>query len=328
MFIDEVTVKLKAGNGGDGCASFRREKFIPKGGPNGGDGGKGGDVILVCDSNLNDLTPYRYKPNWQASAGQAGMSAQKFGANGKNIYLKMPPGTIVIDSLTNRKVLELTKEGDQFTLLKGGKGGLGNIHFKTSTNQAPRKFTKGEIVEEKVFQLVLKVIAEVGLVGYPNAGKSSFINLITKAHPKVAPYPFTTKIPSVGVIEYPDVYKRMTIADIPGLIEGASQNKGLGHRFLRHIERCHLLLIFLDMAAVDGRTPLNDYNSLLTELYNYSESLIQKQKIIVANKMDLPGAQKNLRLLKKHISSPILTISCKTKEGIDELLFYLLNNKS
>lgn len=325
MFVDEKIVTLKAGNGGDGCASFRREKFIPKGGPNGGDGGRGGHIILECDTNVSDLTAYHFKSNWNARSGEAGKGNQKHGANGESCILKVPAGTIVYDLETDHIVAELTEHKQQVILIKGGKGGLGNVHFKSSTNRAPREFTEGEKVEPKEFKLVLKVIADIGLVGYPNAGKSSLTDLITKAHPKTAPYPFTTKSPIIGIIEYPESYKRLRLADIPGLIEGASQNRGLGHRFLRHIERCRLLLIILDMAGYDARDPLDDFKNLKNELKLYDPQLLDKHFIVAANKIDLPEAQENLkRFKKKYKTTEIFPISCLTQEGINPLKEHLL----
>jgi len=324
MFFDEQIIKLKAGNGGDGCLSFRREKYIPKGGPDGGNGGNGGSIIIECDANVSDLTTFHFKPNWEAKPGRPGSGRNKHGANGKDCLLKMPPGTIISDPETGRKVAELLEPGQKIVLIKGGKGGLGNATFKSSTNQAPRKTTPGEIVAQQEFKLVLKTIANVGLVGYPNAGKSSLINIVTKAHPKIGAYPFTTKMPNVGVIEYPELYERITLADIPGLIEGASHNRGLGHRFLRHIERCSLLLVLIDMAGYEGRDPLEDYKNLLNELELYDKKLLEKPQIVVANKMDLPDAEENLKRFKKKHAMPIHAISCKTKEGIDELKIFLL----
>lgn len=326
MFIDEKIVTLKAGNGGDGCASFRREKFIPKGGPNGGDGGKGGDIILECDTNLSDLTPYHFKSNWSARNAQAGMGNQKHGADGEDCILKLPAGTIVYDVETGRQVAELTEHGQRITLIEGGKGGLGNVHFKSSTNRSPREFTQGVEVPEQKYKFVLKVIADVGLVGYPNAGKSSLTDLITKAHPKTAPYPFTTKSPIIGVIEYPETYERLRLADIPGLIEGASQNRGLGHFFLRHIERSQLLLFIIDMAGVDTRDPLKDYESLRNELTFYDPSLVEKNFIVAANKMDLPEAKVNLKRFEKKYKTKVFPISCLTGEGIEELKENLLKS--
>ena len=324
MFIDEKIVRLKAGNGGDGCLSFRREKFIPKGGPNGGDGGKGGDIILECDTNLTDLTPYHFKPNWAAKNGQPGKGNNKHGSDGDDCTLKMPAGTIIYSLETGRQLLELTEHGQRVMLIQGGKGGLGNVHFKSSTNQAPRKITKGIEVPEQEVKLVLKVIADIGLVGYPNAGKSSLMNTITKAHPKMAPYPFTTTDPNIGIIEYEDQFKRLRLADIPGLIEGSSQNKGLGHRFLRHIERCNILLFIIDMAGVDTRNPSDDFDNLRKELALYDKSLLDKKFIVAANKMDLPDAQDNIKEFKKRHNLDLFPISCSSKEGIDHLKSILL----
>ncbi len=324
MFVDEKIVTLKAGNGGDGCASFRREKFIPKGGPNGGDGGRGGHIILECDTNISDLTAYHFKSNWNAKNGEAGMGNQKHGSDGASCVLKLPAGTVVYDVDTGEIVTELTENGQRVVLIKGGKGGLGNVHFKSATNRAPRDFTPGVQVDAQEFKFVLKVIADIGLVGYPNAGKSSLTDLITKAHPKTGAYPFTTKSPIIGIIEYPEVYKRLRLADIPGLIEGASQNRGLGHRFLKHIERCRLLLIIIDMAGYDNRDPLKDYESLRNELGLYDPMLLEKEFIVAANKMDLPEAKDNLKRFKKKYKIKVFPISCLSEEGIDELKKSLL----
>lgn len=320
MFVDEVVVDLKAGKGGDGCASFRREKYIPKGGPDGGDGGKGGDVILLCDANQGDLTPYYFKNHWEAKNGNGGSGRQQSGAAGKDVILKMPPGTIVYDTLTGRIVAELLHDTERVLLLKGGKGGIGNVHFKSSIHQAPREFTYGEPGEMGSYRLELKTIADIGLVGFPNAGKSSLVNAITQAKRKTAPYPFTTLNPSVGVIEYPKVYGRLTLADIPGLIRGASENRGLGHRFLRHIERCSVLTFILDMAGVDGRNPLEDYAALQEELKLYNPALLEKRQLIAANKMDEEVAIENLKAFqKKHPNIQIVPISCLLGEGLEEL---------
>jgi len=316
MFVDEVNVTLKAGDGGRGCASFRREKYIPYGGPNGGDGGDGGDVILVCDENVNDLTAYRFKKNHNAKNGEPGLGSDKNGHRGADRYMTVPPGTIVFGADNNKVVTELTCHEQRILLLKGGKGGWGNIHFKSSTNRAPRRADPGKLGEEGAFKLVLKTIADVGLVGFPNAGKSSLTCLLTHAHPKTASYPFTTLNPNVGVIDYEDTYDRLLLADIPGIIEGASENKGLGHRFLRHIERCRLLVIILDMAGHDGRDPHDDYQHLIEELRDYDPALLEKKMILVANKMDEPAAEDNLKhFIKKH-SGSIMPISCMTETGI------------
>jgi len=328
MFVDEAVVVIKAGDGGNGCASFRRLKYEPRGGPNGGNGGKGGDVVLSCDANIGDLRAYYFKPNWRAKNGEPGRGKEQHGHGGADLELKVPPGIQVISELTGNMVAELTKHGDRVVLLKGGSGGLGNLTFKSSVNQAPRKFTEGTLGEEGRFQFVLKTIADVGLVGFPNAGKSSLIDLVTEAHPKTAAYPFTTLHPVVGVIEYPDIYERLFMADIPGLVEGAHENKGLGHRFLRHIERCKMLLIVLDMAGVDGRHPWDDYENLLEELRLYKTDLAKKPFLVAANKMDEEEAAENLRRFRKKFSVPVLPISCLTEKGIEDLIKALLQKMS
>ena len=319
MFIDETVVILRAGNGGDGCISFRREKYLPKGGPNGGDGGKGGDVLLLCDVNVGDLIEYKYRPNWSAKNGEPGRGSDQHGRNGTDCILRVPPGTVVYNKENGRFVTELTKNEQQICLLKGGRGGFGNAHFKSSTNQAPRKATPGKRGEEEIFIFELKTIADIGLVGFPNAGKSSLLNLITHAHPKTAAYPFTTLHVNVGILEYPQYHDRLIIADIPGLIQGASKNKGLGHRFLRHIERCKLLVFLLDMAGVDGRDPLQDYEELLEELRLYNPMLLEKPRVIIGNKMDLPEASENRNRLEKKEFPCQFFLSCLTEEGVSTL---------
>ncbi|MDR0535267.1 MAG: GTPase ObgE [Puniceicoccales bacterium] len=320
MFIDETKVFLKAGKGGDGCLSFRREKFLPKGGPDGGNGGRGGDVVLLCDENENELSRYRFQPHWKAENGRPGEGRNKQGASGDDCVLRLPPGTQLVNAETGELVAEVTRPGEQVVLLKGGKGGLGNDAFKTSVNQAPRKTTPGRPGEEGIFHLVLKTIADAGLVGFPNAGKSSLAGCLTNARPKAAAYPFTTLHVNVGVIDYPDTGERFFLADIPGLIEGAHENRGLGHEFLRHIERCRLLLFVLDMAGTDGRSPASDYSTLVSELEHYSPVLAAKSRLVVANKMDDPAAAKFLAAFKrKHRGVPVLPISCHARTGLSEL---------
>jgi GTP-binding protein len=326
MFVDEVEVFLKAGDGGKGCRSFRREKFIPKGGPDGGDGGKGGDIILECSPHVNDLRDYRYKPHARAQNGQPGRGSDCYGRHGADCILKMPPGTVVLNVYTQRVVTEVLSIGQRIVLLKGGKGGLGNIHFKSSTNQAPIQTTPGKPGEEGRFKLVLKTIADLGLIGFPNAGKSSLIGQLTKAQPKVASYPFTTLHPSVGVLTETGG-RHLCLADIPGLIEGASQDKGLGYRFLRHIERCQGLLFVIDMAGVDARKPWSDYKKLCQELKNYGEHLVKKPRFVIANKMDLSEAIENLNVFKSKIQDvPVLPISCYDGSGLKELRAYLFTH--
>lgn len=324
MFVDEVVIKVRAGDGGNGCASFRREKFIPFGGPSGGDGGLGGDVVLVGCHDINNLIDYKYKPHWDAGRGENGRSKDQYGHNGHPALLKVPLGTVVTNEETGETLGEVTQEGQRLVLCKGGTGGWGNLHFKTSTNRAPRRANPGLPGEHGVFRLVLKSIADIGLVGYPNAGKSSLTNHITNARPKMAPYPFTTLQPQVGVIEFPDRYERITLADVPGLIEGAHENRGLGHRFLRHIERCSLLLLIIDMAGVDNRDPGDDYKHLLAELKLYDPALLKKPRLVAANKMDLPVAAANLRRFRRKHKVDVLEISCLDETGLTELRLELL----
>jgi len=319
MFIDEVKVHLRAGEGGSGCLSFRREKFIPKGGPDGGNGGKGGDVVVLCDNNVGDLEAYRWNPHRFAQNGQPGMGRLRAGFDGEPLILRVPPGTQVMDAETGRLVAEVTEPGEQVLLLQGGKGGIGNSAFKNSVNQAPRMTTPGKPGETGSFRLSLKTIADLGLVGFPNAGKSSLTRSLTSARPKTAPYPFTTLHVNVGVIEYPDRHGRIFLADIPGLIEGAHENRGLGHRFLKHIERCTLLIFLLDMAGSENRKPWSDYAVLDRELRMYSKVLAGKPRLVVANKMDLPASVALLEQFSARHRVPIAPISCMSGIGLPEL---------
>ena len=327
MFIDEITIKARAGDGGRGCVSFRREKFEPWGGPNGGDGGKGGDVILRGDDDQNNLVDFKFKPNWTAERGGHGLGKDCNGREGRPAVLRVPLGTVVTSLATGQVVTEILEDGEEFVLCKGGKGGFGNTRFKSSTNRAPRQSGPGEPGEHGEFRLELKTIADVGLVGFPNAGKSSLTNLITNARPKTAPYPFTTLHPQIGIIEYPADYDRLVLADVPGLIAGASENKGLGHRFLRHIERCTVLLLILDMAGTDARDPRDDYRHLLRELELYNPALLAKPRLIAANKMDVPEAAVHLKKFKaRHKGLALLPISCLNQTGIAELKKELLKS--
>jgi len=319
MFIDEAKVILKSGAGGHGCVSFRREKFIPKGGPDGGNGGKGGDVVLLCDRNEGDLQAYRWQPHRSARNGTPGMGRQCAGPDGEDLILRVPPGTQVVDDVSGRLLAELTEHNERVVILAGGKGGMGNMNFKSSVNQAPRRTTPGYPGESGTYRLVLKTIADIGLVGYPNAGKSTLTNAFTAARPKMAPYPFTTLHVNVGVIEYPETFGRIFMADIPGLIEGAHENRGLGHQFLRHIERCTLLVFILDMAGSENRNPWDDFRILERELALYSPILARKPRLVVANKMDLPEAAANLAKFCEKVPVLVVPISCYSLEGFENL---------
>lgn len=386
MFIDEIKVYARAGHGGKGAVAFHREAFVPKGGPSGGNGGRGGSVILQADHDLNNLIGQYYVPRLIAQVGEAGMGKGMDGHAGKDLIVKVPCGTLVwkldtapiepvepdpkskpaeedaseeeespskiafkvatgsrsvirqaggeraleIDLGADEKksggqdaskgelLADLTQHGQQFVLCKGGRGGLGNRNFATARRQAPRFAQPGEPGDEGNFLLELRLLAEVGLVGYPNAGKSTLLAAISKARPKIAPYPFTTLHPQIGIVEYAEDWHRLTVCDIPGLIEGAHQNVGLGHEFLRHIQRCRILVLLLDMAGTDGRNPWDDYKQLLTELEMYDPALVKKPIYVVANKMDEPAAEENLKKFKRRIRKvPVLPIAAAFDEGID-----------
>lgn len=378
MFIDEIKIYARAGHGGRGCVAFHREKFIPKGGPSGGNGGRGASVILQADHDLNNLIAQYFNPRLMAADGGHGLGKGCDGAAGKDLVIKVPCGTMVwqlestgsqfstqtgdedaeteavpssfsgrpiVKAAANARAVEidlskdtaadhagrkpvpkgelvadLTTDGQQFVLCQGGRGGLGNRNFATARRQTPRFAQPGEPGEEGEFRLELRLMAEVGLVGYPNAGKSTLLTAISRARPKIAPYPFTTLHPQIGILEYPD-FHRITVCDVPGLIEGAHRNVGLGHAFLRHIERCIILVLLVDMAGTDGRTPWDDHAQLIQELALYDEALAAKPRLIVANKMDEPAAAANLKKFKRHVpKTPVLPISAAFGEGMDKFL--------
>ena len=378
MFVDEIKVYARAGHGGKGAIAFIREAYRPKGGPSGGNGGRGGDVILEASHDLNNLINQYYRPRLVAEDGHHGMGKGMDGAAGKDLVIKVPCGTVVwkirdttpveeeeedeeetkaqpksklIPSSTGARplirfggggqaaeynleededavsvedegkgelVADLTENGQRFILCKGGRGGLGNRNFATAVRQTPRFAQPGEPGAEGDYLLELRILAEVGLVGYPNAGKSTLLTAISKARPKVAPYPFTTLHPQIGIVEYPD-YRRLVVCDVPGLIEGAHNNVGLGHEFLRHIQRCKVLVLLLDMAGTDGRTPWDDYKQLLSELKLYEPTLLEKPRLVVANKMDEPSAEANLKSFKRRVhKTPVIPISAAFDEGIEK----------
>jgi GTP-binding protein len=378
MFVDEIKIYAKAGHGGKGCVAFHREAFVPKGGPSGGNGGRGGSVILQANHDLNNLIQQYYVPRLVAQEGEAGMGKGMDGHAGKDLIVNVPCGTLVwllkdttpppelksasddedepgqkpmLASSTGHRpiirraggelaqeidlsadddadpgtksegqgelVADLTENGQQFILCKGGRGGLGNRNFATARRQTPRFAQPGEPGTEGEYRLELRLMAEIGLVGYPNAGKSTLLTAISKARPKIAPYPFTTLHPQIGIVEYPD-WKRLVVCDVPGLIEGAHQNVGLGHAFLRHIQRCKVLVLLLDMAGTDNREPWDDYKQLLSELQLYDPALVEKPRLVVANKMDEAVAEENLKRFKKKIRRvSVLPIAAAFDQGIE-----------
>ena len=322
VFKDRIKLYVRAGNGGNGCVSFRREKFIPRGGPDGGDGGHGGSVILRCDVNEDSLLPLYYQPHQKAAHAQHGMGSDCHGRNSDDCIVKVAPGTVVTDADTGEFLGELLIEGEELVVAKGGHGGLGNARFKSSTNQTPRQFTEGTKGEEKTLWLELKLMADVGLVGYPNAGKSTLLSKLTHAHPKIAPYPFTTLNPIVGTMEYPN-FSRLKIADIPGLIDGAHEGVGLGHQFLRHIERSKFILFVLDMAGTEERNPTEDFIHLREELRLHMETLSCTPYLVVANKMDTPGAEEYLREFRERTGELVYEISAELGEGLDPVREHL-----
>ena len=376
MFIDEIKIYARAGHGGKGCVAFQREKYRPKGGPSGGNGGRGGDVILEANHDLNNLIAQYYQPRLIAPAGQFGLGKGMDGHAGKDLVVKVPCGTLVwklaqeagpevvsdtepvserpdlrvsssrrplirtgasgsavevdlsrdddeatVPAATKPEgelVVDLTEHGQRFVLCKGGRGGLGNRNFATAARQTPRFAQPGEPGDEGSFLFELRIMAEVGLVGYPNAGKSTLLTAISRARPKIAPYPFTTLHPQIGIVEYSD-FHRLTVCDVPGLIEGAHRNVGLGHEFLRHIERCQVLVLLLDMAGADGRAPWDDYKNLLSELELYDPSLVERPRLVVANKMDEPAAEENLKKFKRRIrKTPVLQMAAAFDQGTED----------
>ena len=323
-FVDEATIDIAAGNGGAGCMSFRREKFIPFGGPNGGDGGRGGSVFAVADRSLNTLIDYRYARRHEARNGEAGRGSDQYGAAADDIVLRMPVGTIVRDAETEEVLAELLEPDVPVLLAKGGDGGFGNLHFKSSTNRAPRQKTPGWPGEQKKLKLELRVLADVGLLGLPNAGKSTLITAISNARPKIADYPFTTLHPNLGVVRAgPE--RSFVVADLPGLIEGAADGAGLGHLFLRHLQRTRLLLHVVDMAPFDGADPVALAKGIIKELRKYDEALYEKPRWIVLNKLDMVPTEDRAALVKDFIKrmrwkGPVFQVSALAREGLDPMV--------
>ena len=322
MFIDRAKIHVKAGRGGNGCISFRREKHVPKGGPDGGDGGRGGDVIARVDGSLNTLIRQYYTQHYISKNGENGKGHNMHGRNSDNVIVPVPPGTMIRDADAYELLADLTYPGQTAVIAKGGLGGKGNARFKSSTNQAPRVAEKGEPGEERTLELELRLIADVGLVGYPNAGKSSILARVSAAKPKIADYPFTTLSPILGVV-WVDDERSFVLADIPGLIEGAHSGTGLGDEFLRHISRTRVLIHVIDTASVDGRDPVEDYESINEELSLYDTRLAELPQIVAANKMDLPPAKSGLQKLQHHLATDmkIIPVSAATGEGLTQLLY-------
>ena len=319
MFVDEVVVQFAAGNGGDGCVSFRREKYVPLGGPDGGDGGDGGSLILVAREGVDSLDMLAHRKSWKATSGDNGTGANCHGASGKDLVIPVPPGTVVIDADHGIVLKDLSKEGDQVIVARGGYGGKGNNRFKTSTNRAPREATPGELGEVRSVRLELKLIADVGLVGMPNAGKSTLLSRLSRARPKIAAYPFTTKHPNLGRVQI-DLDRSFVMADIPGLIEGAHSGAGLGHEFLRHIERTGILVHLVEPEPMDATDPVTNYRTIRGELEQYSAELAARHEIIAITKADLPQAEEVRRQLAELLGREVLLISGVTGQGLNQLV--------
>lgn len=322
MFVDEVIVRVKAGDGGNGCLAFRREKFVPRGGPSGGDGGRGGDVVFYASEHYNTLLHFRFNPEHSAERGRHGEGSNKTGRNGASIEVPVPVGTLALDAETGEVIHDFTIPEERFNIAKGGRGGRGNQHFATPTNQAPTHHEPGRPGQERRVKLVLKLLADVGLVGFPNAGKSTLISRISAARPKIADYPFTTLEPNLGVVKTED-FRTFVVADIPGLIEGAHEGHGLGIQFLKHVERTRLLLHLVDVSEMSGREPEQDFRIILEELASFSEELSKKRMFCVATKMDSaqdPERVEKLEKAAKALNLPVFRISAVTGAGLPELL--------
>lgn len=322
MFIDRAKIRIQGGRGGNGVTAFRREKFVPRGGPSGGDGGRGGDVWIVADNSLNTLLHLRYNPEHIAERGRHGEGSNCSGREGEDLTVRVPVGTQIFDSTSGELLHDLAMEDARWLAAKGGRGGFGNAHFATSTNRAPRYHQSGSEGEERELQLELKLLADVGLVGFPNAGKSTFISTVSAAKPKIADYPFTTLEPHLGVVDLGD-FRTLVMADIPGLIEGAHEGAGLGDRFLRHVERTKLLLHLVDVSSASGRDPVSDYLTVNKELRAYNEELAQRPQIVVATKIDALDEPERLEILRRQAEKdglPFFAISSATNEGTRELI--------
>jgi len=319
MFVDRVTVEVEAGRGGDGCLSFRREKYVPKGGPDGGDGGDGGSVYVVAEPGVDSLSALIHRKHWRADRGTHGMGSQCHGANAKDLTIRVPPGTVLIDADGGYVLKDLAEPGAQVCVARGGAGGKGNMRFKSATNQAPREHTPGGAGERRRITFELKVIADVGLLGKPNAGKSTLLSRVSRARPEIADYPFTTKIPNLGIVQI-DADRTMVMADIPGLIEGAHAGAGLGHEFLRHVERTRVLIHLVEPMPMDGSDPLENYRAIRNELREYDAALAARPELVAVSKGELPGAEDVRRQLAEATGREVLRFSSVTGEGLNALM--------
>ncbi|WP_404444062.1 GTPase ObgE [Sutcliffiella horikoshii] len=322
MFVDQVKIYVKGGDGGNGMVAFRREKYVPDGGPAGGDGGKGADVILQVEEGLRTLMDFRYKRHFKATRGEHGMSKNQHGRNSEAMIVKVPPGTVVMDDDTKETLADLTVHGQQYVVAKGGRGGRGNSRFATPRNPAPEVAENGEPGQERYVVLELKVLADVGLVGFPSVGKSTLLSVVSAAKPKIAEYHFTTIVPNLGVVETEDS-RSFVMADLPGLIQGAHEGVGLGHQFLRHIERTRVIIHVVDMGGLEGRDPYEDYLTINEELKQYNMRLTERAQLVVANKMDMPDAEENLEIFKQQLGDDVkvFPISALTRSGLRDLLY-------
>lgn len=323
MFVDRVLIEVSGGDGGNGCLSFRREKYVPLGGPDGGDGGHGGSVILVVAQGVNSLVALSHRKQWRAAHGKPGKGANRHGRSAEDLRIPVPPGTLVIDAEHDFVIKDLTTPGEELVVARGGHGGYGNAHFKSSTNQAPRQTTPGQPGESRRVVLELKVIADCGLIGKPNAGKSTLLSRLSKARPEIADYPFTTKYPNLGMVPI-DRDRSLVLADIPGLIEGAHRGVGLGHEFLKHIERCGVLVHLVEPAPQDGSDPLENYRSIRHELAEYDPGLAERAEIIVVSKCELPGADDVRQSLATATGAEVLGVSAATGTGLTELVWAMV----
>jgi GTP-binding protein len=319
MFVDRVTVEVEAGKGGDGCVSFRREKYVPRGGPDGGDGGNGGSIVVVAEHGVDSLSALVHRKHWRAHSGGPGTGSKCHGANAEDLVIQVPPGTMIIDAKHDLLLKDLAEPGDRVIAARGGRGGMGNTRFKSATNQSPRDFTRGEEAERRLLTFELKVIADVGLVGMPNAGKSTLLSRVSRARPEIANYPFTTKVPHLGIVQI-DLDRSFVMADIPGLIEGAHAGAGLGHEFLRHVERTRVLVHLVEPMPADGSDPVENYQAIRRELVEYGRGLGERPEVVAVSKAELPGAVEVQRRLAEATGHDVLLFSSVTGQGLDRVL--------